>query len=90
MAKRVEYTSKDGVVKNLETPLATRLQNRKLGKITKVLAANKNAKYVSKLENEIFEKDIEISELKAKMKKIAPVKNRETKPKEEAVKRETK
>ena len=81
MAQRVEFTDKIGNVKNMERPLAMRLQARKLGKITKVLrSANKNAaKKMAEVEDLLLNTEIEVEALKAeiaKMKAVMPPSNK--------------
>jgi len=71
MASRVEFTDKNGNVKNMDRPLAMRLEARKMGKITKTIkVGNKNsAKHIAELEESLMNAEIRIEELEAKQKK---------------------
>jgi hypothetical protein len=77
MADRVEFTDNGGSVKNMEKPLAMRLQHRKLGKITKVISGNSNtAKSVAQTEEALLNAEIKIEELENKLKALKKPKNK--------------
>ena len=76
MANRVEFTDKNGNVKNMDKPLAMRLQSRKFGKITKnIRVGNKNsAKILAKLEEELLNSEIKVEELTKKLEAVKQAK----------------
>jgi hypothetical protein len=72
MANRVEFTDKNGKTKNMDRPLAMRLQARKQGKITKELrVGNKNsAKKIAELEDALLNSEIKNEELTKQIEKL--------------------
>ena len=62
MADRVEFTFKNGKTKNMDKPLAMRLQNRKKGKITKVIAGHKNSKVMAEREETVLNAEIQLED----------------------------
>jgi len=81
MANRVEFTDKNGNVKNMDKPLALRLQGRKLGKITKeIRVGNKNsARQLAELEDALLNSEIKNEELAKKLEAVKQAKKPDNK-----------